>query len=117
MKIKIFDWNLSEIRNPETLEQRITLREVSKYGVFSGLYFPTFGLNTEGYFVSFHIQYECGKYGPEKTPYLDNFHAVLLRRFLTLFNCFGFSNYNDLITIFGINHRIVNLYIIYMLEW
>ena len=24
-----------------------TARKVSKYGVFSGLYFPTFGLNTE----------------------------------------------------------------------
>ena len=31
---------------------------------FSGLYFPSFGMNTE-------------KYGPEKTPYLDAFHAVL----------------------------------------
>ena len=34
-----------------------------KYGVLSGLYFPVFGLNT-------------GKYGPEKTPYLDTFHVV-----------------------------------------
>ena len=37
--------------------------EVSKHEVFSGPYFPVFGLNT-------------GKYGPGKTPYLDNFHAV-----------------------------------------
>ena len=36
---------------------------MSKYRVFSGPYFPVFGLNT-------------GKYGPEKTPYLDTFHAV-----------------------------------------
>ena len=34
-----------------------------KYGVFSGAYFLVFGLNT-------------GKYGPEKTPYLDTFHTV-----------------------------------------
>ena len=40
-----------------------TVRKVSKYGVFSGPYFPAFGLNT-------------GKYGPEKTPYLNTFHAV-----------------------------------------
>ena len=33
-------------------------QKVSKYGVFSGPYFPVFGLNT-------------GKYGPEKTPYLE----------------------------------------------
>ena len=32
-------------------------RKVSKYGVFSGSYFPVFG------------------FGPEKTPYLDTFHA------------------------------------------
>ena len=31
---------------------------------FSGSYFPVFGLNT-------------GKYGPEKTSYLDTFQAVL----------------------------------------
>ena len=33
---------------------------MSKYGVFSGPYFPVFGLNT-------------GKYRPEKTPYLNTF--------------------------------------------
>ena len=37
--------------------------KVSKYGVFSVTYFPVFSLNT-------------GKYGPEKTPYLDTFHVV-----------------------------------------
>ena len=36
---------------------------MSKYGVFSGLNFPVFSPN-------------AGKYGPEKTPYLDTFHAV-----------------------------------------
>ena len=36
---------------------------MSKYGVFSGPYFPVFGLNT-------------GIYGPEKIQYLDTFHAV-----------------------------------------
>ena len=37
---------------------------MSKYGVSSGPYFPVFSPNTE-------------KYGPEKTSYLDTFHAVL----------------------------------------
>ena len=36
---------------------------MSKYRVFSGPYFPVFGLNT-------------GKYGPEETSYLDTFRAV-----------------------------------------
>ena len=35
-----------------------TARKMSKYEVFSGLYFSIFGLN-------------MGKYGPEKTLYLD----------------------------------------------
>ena len=42
--------------------------------VFSGPYFPAFGLNTERYFVFLRIQ--SGKYGPENTTYLDTFHAV-----------------------------------------
>ena len=36
---------------------------MSKYGVFSGPYFPVLSPNT-------------GKYGPEKFPYLDSFHVV-----------------------------------------
>ena len=40
-----------------------TAWKVFKYGVFSSPHFPLFGLNIE-------------KYGPEKTPYLNSFHAV-----------------------------------------
>ena len=43
-------------------EEEDTARKVSKYGVFSGPYFPVFSPNT-------------GKYGPD-TPYLDTFYAV-----------------------------------------
>ena len=58
---------------------------MSKYGVFSGTYFPVFGLNTEIYGVNIRIKYEYRKIRTrknqryEKTPYLDTFHAVLLR--------------------------------------
>ena len=48
-----------------------TTWKVSKYGVISGLHFPVFGLNT-------------GKYGPEITLYLDNFHAVWVSLFSSL---------------------------------
>ena len=41
----------------------VTMWKVTKYSVFSGPYFPVFGLN-------------AGKCRPEKTPYLDTFHAV-----------------------------------------
>ena len=40
-----------------------TAWKVSKYGIYSGPFFPVFELNT-------------GKYGAEKTPYLDTFPAV-----------------------------------------
>ena len=73
------------------------VKSVQIYGVFSGPYFPVFGLNTARYGVSLHILSECGKiqtrknsvfghfsypsvfspnagkYGPEKTPYSDTF--------------------------------------------
>ena len=43
------------------VEDRITVRKVSKYGVISGPYFPVFGLNTEIYFVNLNIQSEYRK--------------------------------------------------------
>ena len=49
---------------------------MSKYGVFSGPYFPAYRLSTEIFFVNLRIQSECEKYGPEKTPHLDTFHAL-----------------------------------------
>ena len=52
---------------------------MSKYGVFSGPYFPAFGLNTEIYLripQTSVFSPNAGKCGPEKTPYLDTFHTV-----------------------------------------
>ena len=46
---------------------------MSKYGVFSGPYFPVIGLNTERYEV---FSANAGKYRPVKTLYLATFHAV-----------------------------------------
>ena len=48
------------------------VRKVSRYRVFSGPHFPIFGMKTEIYVPN------TGKYEPEKTPYLDIFHAVQL---------------------------------------
>ena len=53
-----------------------TAWKVSKYGGFSGPYFAAFGLNTERYELSPVFSPNTGKYGPEKTPYLDTFHTV-----------------------------------------
>ena len=51
----------------------ITAWKVSKYGVFSGPYFRAFGMSSERYSV---FRPNAGKYGPEKTAYLDTYHAV-----------------------------------------
>ena len=48
-----------------SISHNSTARKVPKYRAFSGPYFSVFGLNT-------------GKYGPEKTPYLDTLHAVII---------------------------------------
>ena len=56
-----------------------TAWKVSKYGVFSGPYFPTFGLNRGTPYLSVFSP-NPGKYGPEKISYLDTFHAVLWPR-------------------------------------
>ena len=50
--------------------------KVSKYGVF-GPYFPVFGLDTEIYCVNLLFTPNTVKYGPEKTPHLNPFHAVV----------------------------------------
>ena len=46
---------------------------MSKYGVFSGPYFPTFGLNMERYGVSLCIQSECGKIQARKNSVFAHF--------------------------------------------
>ena len=45
---------------------------------FSGPSFPSFGLNTERYGVSFRIQSKCGKMWTTKAPNTDNFYTVTL---------------------------------------
>ena len=54
-------------------ELRGTAWKVSKYGVFFWSVFSR--IRTEYGEIVFSPN--AGKYGPEKTPYLDTFHAVL----------------------------------------
>ena len=53
--------------------------KTNKHEVFPGSYFPVFGLNT-------------GKYGPEKTPYLDTFYAVSAFLTVTIEKTESFTN-------------------------
>ena len=50
-----------------------TLRKKCPY---SGPHFPTFGLNTGRYSLSFRIQSKCGEMRTRITPNTDTFHAV-----------------------------------------
>ena len=56
---------------------------MSKYGAFSGPYFPV-GLNTKIYSVNLPIQSEYRKIRTRKTPYLDTFHAVILCEYFAI---------------------------------
>ena len=61
-----------EVNKKNSLEGD-TARRVSNYGVFSGLYFPAFGLNTERYGVSFRIQSKYGKVRTTKNSVFGHF--------------------------------------------
>ena len=45
--------------------------------VFSGTYFPAFGLNTERYGVSLRIQSKCGKIQTRKNSVFGHFSRIL----------------------------------------
>ena len=51
--------------------------KVSKFKVFSGLYFPIFELNTDIYSLSLRSQYEYWKIQTRKTSNSGTFHAVI----------------------------------------
>ena len=55
-----------------------TAWKLSDYGVFSGPYFPVFGLNTERYEVSLRIQSECGKIRTRKNSVSGHFSRSML---------------------------------------
>ena len=68
---------------------------MSKYGVFSGPYFPVFGLNT-------------GKYGLEKTPYLVTLQIVKSLRFGVTFQFLLLLNLEELAVILRIQNVFIN---------
>ena len=59
MKPSQQSWN--KMRKDMSFMEIYTAWKVSKYGVFSGPYFPPFGLNTVRYSVSLRFQSKCGK--------------------------------------------------------
>ena len=77
----IFSWGLRKSFSSEKVRWGFFPERscLSKYGDFSGLYFPLFGLNTEIYSVNLGIQSEYGKIRPRKTSVFGQFsHSVWL---------------------------------------
>ena len=64
----------------KTKSKAATSWKVFKYGVFSGPYFPVFGLNTERYFVSIRIQSKCGKIRTRKNSVFGHFSGSVRRQ-------------------------------------
>ena len=56
----------------EHLRWLLTAWKVSKFGVFSGPYFPVFGLNAEIYFVNLRIQSKYGKIRTRKNSVFEH---------------------------------------------
>ena len=57
--------------------KNVTTWKVSKFGVFSGPYFPAFGLNTEIYGVNLHIQSEYRKIRIRKNSEFGHFSRIV----------------------------------------
>ena len=70
-----------------------TAWKMSKYGVFSGPYFPVFGLNTEIYFVNLQIRSECRKRGTRKKPVFGHFWHTSVLHVLQLLKCINPSSF------------------------
>ena len=65
---------------------------MSKYRVFSGPYFPAFGLNTERYGVSLRIQSECGKMRTRKKSVFGHFLRSTVFFFFFCQSCPEYQN-------------------------
>ena len=82
--------------------------KVSKYGVFSGPYFPVFGLNTEIYGVNLRMQSEYRKIRIRKNSVFGHFSRSVSHIEFTLSCHLGFSSdyhyfYFSISTVFILN--------------
>ena len=77
-----------------------TARKMSKYGVFSGAYFPAFGLNTERYGFSLRIQSKCGKIRTRKNSVFGLFlrSVKLSKKFYLNYEIIAISNEKFVLT-------------------
>ena len=72
IEIKYFAFLRTFIRGPMELTYRLTAWKVSRYGVFSGPYFPVFRLKRRFTELISVFSPNAGKYGPDETPYFGH---------------------------------------------
>ena len=82
LNMKFFRSAFFCFRRDTKFYSHFTAWKVSRYEVFPGQYFPVFGLST-------------GKYRPEKTLYLDTFHAMFLYPLKTP-GCLKYSRHTEI---------------------
>ena len=79
------NWQVDGDDDNNVLFWGVTAWKMSKYGVFSGPYFSTFGQNIERYEVSLRIQSEYGKIRTRKNSVFGHFsRSVCLSKKKTL---------------------------------
>ena len=60
--------------------ESVAVRNVSEFRIFSCIFFPVFGVNTEIYSVNLRLQWKYGKMWTRKTAHLDTFNFQCLLR-------------------------------------
>ena len=70
---------IAKFQNKTFIYYTCTARKVAKYGVFSGRYFPVFGLNTEIYGVNFRIQSQYRKIATRKNSVFGHFSRIAVK--------------------------------------
>ena len=83
----------------EVKMRTVTAWKVSKYGVFSGPYFPALGLNTESYGVPLRIQSESAEMRTKKNSVFRHFSRseFWIKNWFLIWGIFGiFDSYTDI---------------------
>ena len=74
----------------------LLLFDFAVHEIFSGPYFPAFGLNTERHFISLRTQSECRKIGTRKNSVFGHIsHGVVVSNFLITFISYMNKSYKN----------------------
>ena len=71
-------WNISTVISKPWKSRHYHCMKRALIQIYSGTYFPAFGLNMDKYSISLYIRSECGKIRTWITPNTDTFHVVYI---------------------------------------